>query len=86
MAIPDQVDSLQDQTAAEDGRFLLTLANQERVRARAVIIASGARYRVSIRRGPRVTARNLQERLQGYLLRILRGGGVFDRWRVPVPR
>jgi thioredoxin reductase (NADPH) len=86
MAIPDQVDSLQAHTAAEDGRFLLTLANQERVRARAVIIASGARYRVSIRRGPRVTARNLQERLQGYLLRILRGGGVFDRWRVPVPR
>jgi thioredoxin reductase (NADPH) len=45
MAIPDQVDSLQDQTAAEDGRFLLTLANQERVRASAVVIASGARYR-----------------------------------------
>ena len=45
MAIPDQVDSLQDQAAAEDGRFLLTLANKERVRARAVVIASGARYR-----------------------------------------
>ena len=45
MAIPDQVDSLQDQSAAEHGRFLLTLANQERVRARAVVIASGARYR-----------------------------------------
>jgi thioredoxin reductase (NADPH) len=42
MAIPDQVDSLQDQAAVEDGRFLLTLANQERVRARAVVIGQQA--------------------------------------------
>jgi thioredoxin reductase (NADPH) len=45
MAIPDEVESLQGQTVADDGRFLLTLANKERVRARTVVIASGARYR-----------------------------------------
>jgi thioredoxin reductase (NADPH) len=45
MAIPDEVGSLQGQTATDDGRFLLTLANKERVRARSVVIASGARYR-----------------------------------------
>src|SRR5271169_5627235 len=45
MAIPDQVESLQGQTGAGAGRFLLTLANKERVRARTVVIASGARYR-----------------------------------------
>jgi len=45
MAIPDQVESLRSQTVSDKGRFLLTLANKERVRARAVVIASGARYR-----------------------------------------
>ena len=45
MAIPDEVGSLQRQAGAEEGRFLLTLANDEHARARAVIIASGARYR-----------------------------------------
>jgi thioredoxin reductase (NADPH) len=45
MAIPDEVGSLQAQTAADAGRFLLTLANKEYIRARTVIIASGARYR-----------------------------------------
>jgi thioredoxin reductase (NADPH) len=45
MAIPDEVESLQGQTVSDDGRFLLTLANKERVRARTVVIASGARYR-----------------------------------------
>ena len=45
MAIPNEVKSLQDQTVADDRRFLLTLANKERVRARTVVIASGARYR-----------------------------------------
>ena len=45
MAIPDQVESLQCQTVADERRFLLTLANQERVRARTVVIATGARYR-----------------------------------------
>jgi thioredoxin reductase (NADPH) len=45
MAIPDEVGSLEGQSGAGAGRFLLTLANQERVHARAVVIASGARYR-----------------------------------------
>jgi thioredoxin reductase (NADPH) len=45
MAIPDEVASLQSQTVAGAGRFLLTLANRECVRARTVVIASGARYR-----------------------------------------
>jgi thioredoxin reductase (NADPH) len=45
MAIPDEVASLQGQTDADVGRFLLTLANKECVRARTVVIASGARYR-----------------------------------------
>jgi thioredoxin reductase (NADPH) len=45
MAIPDEVGSLQGRTVSDDGRFLLTLANNERVRAHAVVIASGARYR-----------------------------------------
>jgi thioredoxin reductase (NADPH) len=44
-AIPDQVESLQSQTVLNEGRFLLTLASEERVRARSVVIASGARYR-----------------------------------------
>jgi thioredoxin reductase (NADPH) len=43
MAIPDEVVSLERGPAA-DGRFLLGLANDERVAARAVVIASGARY------------------------------------------
>ena len=45
MAIPDEVDGLQAQTALAGARFLLTLANKERVRARAVVIATGAQYR-----------------------------------------
>ncbi len=45
MAIPHEVVSLQDHPASAAGRFLLGLGNDERVRARAVIIASGARYR-----------------------------------------
>src|SRR5579863_2272684 len=45
MAIPDEVQGLQSPQAANGGRFLLTLANTERVRARAVVIATGAQYR-----------------------------------------
>jgi thioredoxin reductase (NADPH) len=45
MAIPDEVASLQSQTVAGARRFLLTLANRECLRARTVVIASGARYR-----------------------------------------
>lgn len=45
MAIPDEVQGLQAQQSANGGRFLLTLANTERVRAGAVVIATGAQYR-----------------------------------------
>jgi len=45
MAIPDEVQELQAQHGPEGGRFLLTLANTEQVRARAVVIATGAQYR-----------------------------------------
>ena len=45
MAIPREVVGLQEQSAPAPGRFLLRMGNDERVRARAVIIASGARYR-----------------------------------------
>jgi len=45
MAIPNEVKSLQGQTVADGRRFLLTLANKERVRGRTVVIAGGARYR-----------------------------------------
>jgi thioredoxin reductase (NADPH) len=43
MAIPAEVIGLQ--AAGDGGRFVLQLSNDERVNARAVIIASGARYR-----------------------------------------
>jgi thioredoxin reductase (NADPH) len=45
MAIPDQVTSLQRQVGSDAGRFALVLADHETVRARTVVIASGARYR-----------------------------------------
>jgi thioredoxin reductase (NADPH) len=45
MAIPDEVISLDAAGFARDGRFALVLANGERASARAVVIASGARYR-----------------------------------------
>jgi thioredoxin reductase (NADPH) len=45
MAIPDEAVSLQGPSDTEHGRFLLTLANKEQVRARTVVLACGARYR-----------------------------------------
>jgi thioredoxin reductase (NADPH) len=45
MAIPDEVAGLDAAGFARDGRFVLNLADGERVSARAVVIASGARYR-----------------------------------------
>jgi thioredoxin reductase (NADPH) len=45
MAIPDEVKALQADPNPANGRFGLTLLNGERVQARSVIIASGARYR-----------------------------------------
>jgi thioredoxin reductase (NADPH) len=43
MAIPDEVVALEGQT--EGGRFSLKLSDGERVSARSVVVASGARYR-----------------------------------------
>jgi thioredoxin reductase (NADPH) len=45
MAIPDEVKRLEPAGASPDGRFVLALSNDERVSARSVVIASGARYR-----------------------------------------
>jgi len=45
IAIPVQVERLHCQSAPNAARFQLGLANDERVSARAVVIASGARYR-----------------------------------------
>jgi thioredoxin reductase (NADPH) len=45
MAIPDEVSGLEAAGERVGGRFVLTLANAERVSARSVVIASGARYR-----------------------------------------
>jgi thioredoxin reductase (NADPH) len=45
MAIPHEVLTLLDGSGAGDGAFVLGLRTGERVRARAVVIASGARYR-----------------------------------------
>jgi thioredoxin reductase (NADPH) len=44
-AIPDEVIGLEPLDDADKGRFLLKLSNSEHVRARSVVIASGARYR-----------------------------------------
>jgi thioredoxin reductase (NADPH) len=45
MAIPDEAVHLECHPDSERARFQLTLANQERASAHAVVIASGARYR-----------------------------------------
>src|SRR5829696_8869185 len=45
MAIPDEVSGLQPLSDSGDRRFVLKLLNDERVTARSVVIASGARYR-----------------------------------------
>lgn len=45
MAIPDEVVSLRREGPNQSGRFELRLANGERVTARSVVIATGARYR-----------------------------------------
>jgi len=45
MAIPDEVIGLAALDDPDHGRFVLHLSNDERVSARAVVIASGARYR-----------------------------------------
>jgi thioredoxin reductase (NADPH) len=45
MAIPDEVVSMHDHSTSSRGRFRLDLSNGEHVSARAVVVASGARYR-----------------------------------------
>ena len=45
MAIPDEAVGLQAPVEANAGEYVLRLFNEERVRARSVVIASGARYR-----------------------------------------
>jgi thioredoxin reductase (NADPH) len=45
MAIPDEVTTIAPMSEGDEGRFVLGLASDERVSARAVVIASGARYR-----------------------------------------
>jgi thioredoxin reductase (NADPH) len=45
MAIPDEAAGLDGAGLARDGRFAVDLANGERASARAVVIASGVRYR-----------------------------------------
>ena len=45
MAIPDEVIGLEEASRPNKARFVLKLSNNERVSARSVVIASGARYR-----------------------------------------
>src|ERR1700693_1672249 len=45
MAIPDEAIVLSTAEESKGGRFVLSLANGERVSARSVVIATGARYR-----------------------------------------
>src|SRR4029077_3675314 len=40
-AIPDEVDGLAQHGGSDDGYFALTLASKERVRSRAIVIATG---------------------------------------------
>jgi thioredoxin reductase len=45
MAIPDEVTGLDATDDMDEGRFVLKLSSDERVSARSVVIATGARYR-----------------------------------------
>jgi thioredoxin reductase (NADPH) len=45
MAIPDEVIGLETPHGHDNGYFVLKLSNKERVNARTIVIASGARYR-----------------------------------------
>jgi thioredoxin reductase (NADPH) len=45
MAIPDEVIGLEAVNSPSTGHFILKMANDERVSARSIIVASGARYR-----------------------------------------
>ena len=88
MAIPDEVASVQASDGSSPGQFTLKLSNNESARARAVIIASGARYR-------RIALPNLEffEVIERALLGIsagrkaLRrpGGCLSGRWQFGGP-
>jgi thioredoxin reductase (NADPH) len=54
MAVPTEVTALSPHRDPESGHFVLDLANDERARARSVVIACGARYR-------RLACRELEE-------------------------
>src|SRR4051812_4809360 len=45
MAIPDEATGLDAPGVADNGPFVLKLSNNERARARSIVIATGARYR-----------------------------------------
>ncbi|UVF22690.1 FAD-dependent oxidoreductase (plasmid) [Microvirga terrae] len=45
MAMPDEAVGLEGEGPSGSGPYVVTLLNQERVRARSVVIATGARYR-----------------------------------------
>ncbi|MBV9218517.1 MAG: FAD-dependent oxidoreductase [Methylobacteriaceae bacterium] len=45
MVIPDQANQLGDQTHTDGKRYVLSVGKDETVQARAVVVASGARYR-----------------------------------------
>lgn len=45
MAMPDEAVSLDSESSSGSGPYVVTLLNQERVHARSVVIATGARYR-----------------------------------------
>ena len=86
MAIPDEVVRLQCPAEPGAARFQLGLAGDERVRARAVVIASGARYR-------RLDVANLDafEGTSRALLGLTAGGdalraGKRSRWSAPATR
>ena len=76
MAIPDEVARLQVPTVSSSDRFVLNLANNERVSARSVVIASGARYR-------RLAVKGLEdfEVFERALLGVTPGGKTLRRAR-----
>ncbi len=80
MAIPDEVASLQAADGSQQ-HFVLNLSNSEHARARAVVIASGARYR-------RLALPNLEafEVVERALLGVPAGGKALRRTRSSLGR
>ena len=83
-SIPDEVIGLDDLSDLHKGGFVLKLSNGERVSARSVVIASGARYRrpaidgLEIVRGRERTLLGIATR--GEAVRRA-GGGLGGRWQ-----